>query len=109
MSLLQLLFCSESSSSKTHENKSWNFSRKSRIFLQAVKIFYLIILQNLPIKLGIGQFGCPFCPKMAKNSKDMKRHIMIHTGEKPFSCEFCEFRCNTSSNLYSHMRKFHGT
>ena len=61
-------------------------------------------LQNDPIKLGTGQYGCPFCTKTMKKSAFMRRHIMIHTGEKPFQCEFCDFSCNQKSNLGLHMK-----
>ena len=64
-------------------------------------------LQNDPIKLGAGQYGCPFCPKIMKNTQGIKRHIMIHTGEKPFSCEYCSYTSNRSSNLRSHMKNTH--
>ena len=64
-------------------------------------------LQNDPIKLGAGQYGCPFCPKIMKNTQGIKRHIMIHTGEKPFSCQFCQYSSNRNSNLRSHMKNAH--
>ena len=68
----------------------------------------LIILQNDPIKLGKGQFGCPFCNREAmKKQRDMKRHIMIHTGEKPFSCDYCSYAAAEMSNLKRHITKHH--
>ena len=30
---------------------------------------------------------CPFCGKVCPQRSDMKRHLMVHTGEKPFTCE----------------------
>ena len=74
----------------------------------ANKSYFLIILQNLPIKLGEKLFGCPYCHKVMKSSKDVRRHIMIHTGEKPFKCPFCPHACNQKTSLHSHMIKIHG-
>ena len=70
-------------------------------------IFVLIILQNDPIKLGNGQFGCPFCNRTMTHLASMKRHIMIHTGEKPFSCLYCDYSCVQKVNLRTHIKSNH--
>lgn len=31
--------------------------------------------------------ACPVCTKMFPKPSDLKRHMMCHTGEKPFKCE----------------------
>ena len=70
-------------------------------------IFFIIILQNDPIKLGKGLFACPFCNQTMPHLASMKRHIMTHTGEKPFSCEFCDYSCIQKTALNSHILKNH--
>ena len=62
-------------------------------------------MQTLPIKLGSGEFGCPVCPKITKRKDYMQKHILIHTGEKPFRCQHCGKRFNRKDNCVAHMKK----
>ena len=67
--------------------------------------FFFIILQNVPIKLGYEEYGCPFCQKITKRKDYMQKHILIHTGEKPFNCQHCGKRFNRKDNCIAHMKK----
>ena len=67
----------------------------------------LIILQNGPIKLMGGHFGCPFCEKIQNSKGDMNRHIKTHTGEKPYLCDFCNYKSNQITNLRRHTERKH--
>ena len=71
-------------------------------------VLSFIILQNLPIKLGYQEYGCPACPKIMKRKDVMQKHILTHTGEKPFSCSMCQYACSQKANLRKHMERHHG-
>jgi len=49
---------------------------------------------------------CRFCGKTVEYCK-LKNHELIHTGEKPFKCPDCDYRCIQRSNLRIHMRGVH--
>ena len=54
-----------------------------------------------------GYYQCPVCCKEFYDKKDCRRHYMIHTGEKPFSCPYCQYRSNRGSSLSQHIATRH--
>ena len=38
-----------------------------------------------------------------KKDDDLKMHMMVHSGEKPFVCKQCNYSCTTASILKRHM------
>ncbi|XP_058053371.1 gastrula zinc finger protein XlCGF8.2DB-like [Anopheles bellator] len=53
------------------------------------------------------QYQCPHCPVQFAQQYQLKNHIRIHTGEKPFTCKVCSKTFHASHNLSTHM-KIHG-
>ena len=51
---------------------------------------------------------CEICNKEFTQSSNMKRHMKIHTSEKPYQCIICEYRCARSIHLKKHMTIHHG-
>lgn len=50
---------------------------------------------------------CSFCGKWFLYPKDVKRHVRIHTGEKPFACTLCPYRAAQKGNVKQHMISVH--
>ena len=50
---------------------------------------------------------CDECPQGFHSITKLNRHKKIHTGEMEFSCSFCDKRFNQSSNLKTHIKKYH--
>ena len=53
---------------------------------------------------------CEICKKYfhGNNCKYLlKRHMITHSGEKPFKCPFCPHRANIKQNLDMHIKRRH--
>lgn len=38
---------------------------------------------------GLRPHQCSQCSFASKNKKDLRRHVLTHTNEKPFACHLC--------------------
>jgi len=53
-----------------------------------------------------GYRKCSYCPKLLLQGS-YSRHIRLHTGEKPFACDLCDYRSNQKGNLRMHIQQNH--
>lgn len=64
------------------------------------------------VRLGInptpnedGKFACDLCGKLYQHSKHLKRHMLRHTGARPYSCGLCGDDFARSDILKRHFEK----
>lgn len=54
------------------------------------------------------RFACEFCHKRFAENKILKRHLKIHSPNKPHVCSVCNMSFAESSNLTKHKKKHTG-
>jgi len=52
-------------------------------------------------------YVCPKCGKSFRHVGDMRRHMVSHTGEKPFACSQCNYRSTRNDSLVRHVQLKH--
>ena len=56
------------------------------------------------------KFQCSFCGKALASSQNLKEHLYIHTGQKPYKCSEpgCQVSFRQGTHLSAHKRLEHG-
>ena len=49
-------------------------------------------------------YHCCLCEKMLSSFSSLNRHMLVHSGGRPFSCIFCSQTFTTKGNLHRHQR-----
>ncbi|TVY49455.1 Respiration factor [Lachnellula occidentalis] len=59
----------------------------------------------IPAKDADGKFPCPHCTKTYLHAKHLKRHLLRHTGDRPYMCVLCRDTFSRSDILKRHFQK----
>lgn len=59
----------------------------------------------IPAKDADGKFPCPHCVKTYLHAKHLKRHLLRHTGDRPYMCVLCRDTFSRSDILKRHFQK----
>ncbi|KAH8661075.1 hypothetical protein BGZ61DRAFT_369795 [Ilyonectria robusta] len=59
----------------------------------------------IPVKNADGKLPCPHCTKAYLHAKHLKRHLLRHTGDRPYMCVLCRDTFSRSDILKRHFQK----
>jgi len=59
--------------------------------------------RNRANKLPIKCVKCQLCSYSSPHDSKIKRHMLTHTGEKPFKCQLCTYSASQKTHIKSHM------
>ena len=76
--------------------------------MNKLKTYHGMEKPSLPKKLA-RTFRCKFCERVFLSSNDLKRHIRLHTGDRPFKCKQCPKTYTRNDHLRRHMKQKHKT
>ncbi|XP_016347416.1 ras-responsive element-binding protein 1-like isoform X1 [Sinocyclocheilus anshuiensis] len=57
---------------------------------------------------SVQKMTCPFCPRVFPWASSLQRHMLTHTGQKPYPCLQCDAFFSTKSNCERHLLRKHG-
>ena len=66
-----------------------------------------IVIKTHLTTFDIFQHTCGYCGNRFPERRTLVKHERCHTGEKPYACDSCDFRCSSSSSLCQHKRRRH--
>nr|CAD7407068.1 unnamed protein product [Timema cristinae] len=59
--------------------------------------------------LAPNRVACPYCLRKFPWSSSLRRHVLTHTGQKPYKCPHCPLLFTTKSNCDRHLLRKHGS
>lgn len=62
---------------------------------------------NLMVEMNGKAFGCKWCDKSYKRKSHLNRHMITHTGDRPYKCDVCALRFKRSEDRLRHLRINH--
>ncbi|XP_031561981.1 zinc finger protein 852-like [Actinia tenebrosa] len=71
-------------------------------FKKLKHIYYL--RRHMIIHSGVKPFKCNFCPRRFSQTGNRNAHMRIHTGEKPFQCDLCNKKFTHASSKRRHTK-----
>ena len=62
-------------------------------------------LKDLPNMAQVKQFKCSMCGLCVSSASNLRRHNLIHTGERRFQCPLCPAKYSQNHHLKRHLKR----
>lgn len=72
--------------------------------IDLISIFFFLRTVKNPSEK---KFTCEHCDRKFFTKKDVRRHLVVHTGMRDFLCQFCPQRFGRKDHLVRHIKKSH--
>ena len=59
--------------------------------------------RHMLVHTGEKPFACSQCKYTYNQARDLRTHMLTHSGEKPYHCKQCEFSCTGARDLKRHI------
>lgn len=56
---------------------------------------------------SISKYVCQWCGRNFDRISNLKRHVLLHSGIKPFKCLYCNYRATQKANVVQHLASRH--
>lgn len=63
--------------------------------------------RHMMIHTGAKPYQCSICERTFNQASHLKSHMRLHTGERPYKCHFCDKAFNHKVSLKSHVERYH--
>ena len=52
---------------------------------------------------GLTRYVCQWCERSFDRLSNLKRHLLLHSGIKPFKCLYCNYHATQKANVVQHL------
>lgn len=63
--------------------------------------------QGVGFDAALNRYVCQWCGRNFDRISNLKRHVLLHSGIKPFKCLYCSYRATQKANVVQHLASRH--